>query len=157
MWGLFKDDVTHSVTDKGLLAGTSLTQYASSMKGDAGDNTLKAHVGGDWLFGLGGNDHLIGSIGNDVFVGGAGNDLLESGGGSNTFLFSGDFGNDKVIGYQSTDKLVFLGVDGVGQSYDYREHATAVGSDTLLTFGDDSVTLVGVGLDHLSGAGIVIA
>lgn len=157
MWGLFKEDVTHSVTDKGLLAGTSLTQYASSVKGDAGDNSLKAHVGGDWLFGLGGNDHLSGSTGNDVFVGGAGNDLMTSGGGSNTFLFSGDFGNDKVIGFQSTDKLVFLGVDGVGQSYDYREHATAVGSDTLLTFGDDSVTLVGVGLDHLSSAGIVIA
>ncbi len=157
MWGLFKNDVTHSVTNNGLLAGTSLTQYESSVKGDAGDNTLKAHVGGDWLFGLGGSDHLSGSTGNDVFVGGAGNDLMESGGGSNTFLFSGDFGNDKVIGFQSTDKLVFLGVDGVGQSYDYREHATAVGSDTLLTFGGDSVTLVGVGLDHLSGAGIVIA
>jgi Ca2+-binding RTX toxin-like protein len=157
MWGLFKDDVTHSVTSSGLLAGTSLTQYASSVKGDAGDNSLKAHTGGDWLFGLDGNDRLSGSTGNDVFVGGAGNDLMESGGGSNTFLFSGDFGNDKIIGFQSTDKLVFQGVDGVGQRYDYREHATAVGNDTLLTFGDDSVTLVGVGLDHLSSAGIVIA
>ena len=157
MWGLFKDDVTHSVTSSGLQAGTSLTQYASSVKGDAGDNSLKAHTGGDWLFGLDGNDLLSGSTGNDVFVGGTGNDLMASGGGSNTFLFSGDFGNDKVIGFQSTDKLVFLGVDGVGQSYDYREHATAVGNDTLLTFGDDSVTLVGVGLDHLSSAGIVIA
>jgi Ca2+-binding RTX toxin-like protein len=157
MWGLFKDDVTHSVTNNGLLAGTSLTQYASSVKGDAGDNSLKAHLGGDWLFGLDGNDHLSGSTGNDVFVGGAGNDLMESGGGSNTFLFSGAFGNDKVIGFQSSDKLVFLGVEGVGQSYDYREHATAVGSDTVLTFGGDTVTLVGVGLDHLSSAGIVIA
>lgn len=157
LWGLLKDDVTHSVTDKGLLAGNVLTQYESSVKGDAGDNVLTAHAAGDWLFGLDGNDHLIGGKGNDVFVGGAGNDLMESGGGSNTFLFSGHFGNDQILGYQSSDKLVFLGVDGVGQNYDVRDYAKAVGADTVLSFGNDSVTLVGVGLDHLASSGVVIA
>ncbi|QLG93217.1 polyurethanase [Pseudomonas yamanorum] len=153
----FNKDVTHSVTDKGLLAGKDLTAYASSVKGDAGDNVLKAHAGGDWLFGLDGNDHLIGGKGNDVFVGGAGNDLLESGGGKNTFLFTGQFGQDKIIGYQATDKLVFMGVDGVNGQYDFHEHAKAVGADTVLSFGGDSVTLVGVGLNSLSADGIVIS
>jgi len=32
-----------------------------------------------------------------------------------------------------------------------------VGHDTVLTFGADSVTLVGVGLDVLKGASVVIA
>ncbi|QJI29113.1 polyurethanase [Pseudomonas sp. ADAK18] len=153
----FNKDVTHSVTDKGLLAGKDLTAYASSVKGDAGDNVLKAHAGGDWLFGLDGNDHLIGGKGNDVFVGGAGNDLMEAGGGKNTFLFTGQFGQDKIIGYQATDKLVFMGVDGVGGHYDVRDHATAVGADTVLSFGGDSVTLVGVGLNSLSADGIAIS
>ncbi|MFC6296647.1 polyurethanase [Pseudomonas sp. CCM 7893] len=153
----FNKDVTHSVTDKGLLAGKDLTAYASSVKGDAGDNVLKAHAGGDWLFGLDGNDHLIGGKGNDVFVGGAGNDLMESGGGKNTFLFTGQFGQDKIIGYQATDKLVFMGVDGVNGQYDFHEHAKAVGADTVLSFGGDSVTLVGVGLNSLSADGIVIS
>ncbi|WP_016705124.1 polyurethanase A [Pseudomonas chlororaphis] len=157
LWGLFKDDVTHSVTDKGLLAGSNLTQYASSVKGDAAANTLTAHAGGDWLFGLDGDDHLIGGQGNDVLVGGAGNDLLQAGGGSNTFLFSGDFGQDRVLGYQSSDKLVFLGVEGVVANDDFRAHASTVGNDTLLTFGGDSVTLVGVSLDSLNGASITIA
>ncbi|MGH8382716.1 polyurethane esterase [Pseudomonas sp.] len=152
----FNKDVTHSVTDKGLLTGKDLTAYASSVKGDTGDNVLKAHAGGDWLFGLDGNDHLIGGKGNDVFVGGAGNDLMESGGGENSFLFSGHFGQDQIIGYQSTDKLVFMGVDGVGEQYDYHAHAKEVGDDTVLTFGSDSVTLVGVGLNSLSADGIVI-
>ena len=157
LWGLFKDDVTHSVTAEGLKADSNLTQYASTVKGGAGADTLSAHAGGDWLFGLDGNDHLLGSNGNDVFVGGAGNDVLESGGGVDTFLFSGAFGQDRVVGYQASDKLVFLGVQGVTPDNDYRAHATAVGHDTVLTFGGDSVTLVGVGLDSLSSSGVVIA
>ncbi|MDR6610464.1 polyurethanase [Pseudomonas synxantha] len=157
LWGMFKDDVTHSVTASGLAVGNQLTDYASSVKGGAGNDILKAQATGDWLFGLDGNDHLIGGKGNDVFVGGTGNDLLESGGGIDTFLFSGAFGHDRVLGYQANDKLVFLGVQGVMPNDDFRDHATAVGQDTVLTFGNDSVTLVGVGLDSLSGAGIVIA
>ncbi|WP_223512429.1 polyurethanase [Pseudomonas sp. GL-B-19] len=157
LWGLFKDDVTHSVTANGLVAGNNLTAYASSVKGGTGADTLKAQATGDWLFGLDGNDHLIGGSGNDVFVGGTGNDLLESGGGVDTFLFSGAFGQDRVVGYQANDKLVFVGVQGVVPNDDVRAHAAAVGQDTVLTFGGDSVTLVGVGLDSLSGSGIVIA
>lgn len=157
LWGVFKDDVTHSVTADGLKVGNNLTQYASTMKGGAGADTLTAHASGDWLFGLDGNDHLIGGKGNDVFVGGAGNDLMEAGGGINTFLFTGAFGQDKVTGYQSTDKLVFMGVAGVAPNDDFRAHATAVGHDTVLTFGADTVTLVGVGLSSLAGSGIVIA
>ncbi|MDR6915484.1 Ca2+-binding RTX toxin-like protein [Pseudomonas sp. 3296] len=157
LWGLFKDDVTHSVTANGLAVGNHLTAYASSVKGGGGADTLKAQATGDWLFGLDGNDHLIGGKGNDVFVGGAGNDVMESGGGVDTFLFSGSFGQDRVVGYQANDKLVFLGVQGVVANDDFRAHATTVGHDTVLTFGGDSVTLVGVGLDSLAGAGIVMA
>ncbi|RON24180.1 polyurethanase [Pseudomonas brassicacearum] len=155
LWGLFKDDVTHSVTANGLAVGNNLTAYASSVKGGAGADTLKAQATGDWLFGLDGNDHLMGGKGNDVFVGGAGNDVMESGGGVDTFLFSGSFGQDRVVGYQAHDKLVFLGVQGVVANDDVRAHAATVGHDTVLTFGGDSVTLVGVGLDSLSG--VVIA
>nr|AAT48728.1 lipase [Pseudomonas fluorescens] len=157
LWGLFKDDVTHSVTAAGLKVGNNVTQYESSVKGTGGADTLKAKASGDWLFGLDGNDHLIGGAGNDVFVGGAGNDLLESGGGADTFLFSGAFGQDRVVGYTANDKLVFLGVQGVLPGDDLRAHATAVGQDTVLKFGADSVTLVGVALNSLSADGIVIA
>ncbi|WP_095194242.1 polyurethanase [Pseudomonas sp. Irchel 3A7] len=157
LWGLFKNEVIHSVTSNGLAAGNQLTQYASSAKGSAGNDMLKAQAVGDWLFGLDGNDHLMGGNGNDVLVGGAGNDLLESGGGIDTFLFSGTFGHDRVLGYQTNDKLVFLGVQGVTPNDDFRAHASVVGQDTVLSFGNDSVTLVGVGLESLSGAGIVIA
>ncbi|MFJ4193821.1 polyurethanase [Pseudomonas sp. NPDC089534] len=157
LWGLFKDDVTHTVTADGLKVGGNVTQYASSVKGGAGADTLKAGAGGSWLFGQDGNDHLIGGAGNDVFVGGAGNDLMESGGGADTFLFNGAFGQDRVVGFTGNDKLVFLGVQGVLPNEDFRAHATAVGQDTVLKFGGDTVTLVGVSLNSLSADGIVIA
>ncbi|MGP0124837.1 polyurethane esterase [Pseudomonas bubulae] len=148
--------VTHRVADDGLWSGNARIDYVAALKAGAGDSTLKADEHGSWLLGQGGNDHLLGSRGNDVFIGGAGDDLLESAGGINTFVFSGHFGNDTLLGYQATDTLLFLGVEG-GSSGDYRAHASASGHDTVLSFGNDSVTLVGVGLASLAGNDIVIA
>ena len=148
--------VSHRVADDGLWAGNSRTDYTHSVNAGPGDSALKAGDHGDWLLGQGGNDHLLGSAGNDVFIGGAGDDLLESVGGSNTFVFSGHFGNDTLLGYQPSDRLVFLGVEG-GHEADYRAHASVSGNDTVLSFGSDSVTLVGVGLASLVGSDIVIA
>lgn len=156
-WGLFKKDVSHSVTDAGLLAGNQLTAYNHSLNGDAYGNSLAASFEGDWLFGHGGDDVLRSEHSQVTFVGGAGNDVLYASGGSNTFLFSGAFGFDTVHGYQGSDKLVFLGVEGAGQGYDFSQHLAQSGQDTVLSVGDYSVTLVGVAADSLSGAGIVFA
>ncbi|AIG01657.1 lipase [Pseudomonas fluorescens] len=154
-WGSY--EITYQVVDNGLLAGTELTQYASSAKGDADDNALIARAAGDWLFGLGGDDHLIGGQGNDVFVGGTGNDLMVSGGGNNTFLFNGFFGNDRIEGYQASDKLVFMGMPDLSQDYDYRSYVSTVEDSTVLSFGDNSVMLVGVDMTQLNGGGIFIS
>ncbi|QQZ39608.1 polyurethanase [Pseudomonas sp. SK3(2021)] len=157
-WGLFMDDVTHSVTGKGLLAGNQLTPYNHSLNGDAYGNTLVASVNGDWLFGHGGDDVLRSDKSGVTFVGGAGTDVLySSNGGTNTFLFNGDFGVDTIFGYQSTDKLVFMGVPGVGQGYDYTQHLLQNGENTLLRVGDHAVMLVGVAPASLSAGGIVFA
>lgn len=154
-WG--SHDITYTVTGQGLLAGTALTHYVPSANGDAQDNVLTAHAAGEWLFGLGGDDHLIGGQGSNVFVGGAGNDLMVSGGGSNTFLFNGLFGNDRIEGYQASDKLVFMGIPDLGQQYDYRSHVSMFEDNALLSFGDNSVTLVGVNMTQLNGPGIYIS
>jgi hypothetical protein len=151
-------DITWSVTDNGLLNGSELTRYSHSQNGDAQGNTLLAGVEGDWLFGNGGDDLLRSDKGHVTFVGGTGNDVMHStGDGSNTYLFSGAFGFDAINGYQGSDTLVFRGVEGTGQGYDYRQHASQAGQDTVLKIGDFSVTLVGVGLDNLSASGFVFA
>lgn len=155
-WG--SNDVTYQVTNKGLLASNvGFTDYAPSISGDADDNILTAREHGDWLFGLSGNDTLIGSTGNDVFVGGAGSDLMVSRGGINSFLFSGHFGNDRIEGYRPTDKLVFMGTPGIGQDYDYRSYTSTIENNTLLSFGDNSVLLVGIDQEQLHRGGIFIS
>lgn len=157
-WQLFGKDVSHSVTDSGLLSGNQLTAYNHSLNGDAYGNALVASVDGDWLFGHGGDDLLSSDKASVTFVGGAGNDVMySSGGGANTFLFSGHFGFDLIHGYQNTDKLVFMGVAGIDAQYDYSQHLSQSGNDTLLNVGDYSVTLVGVGMDTLSGSSLVFA
>ncbi|MGB5825830.1 MAG: polyurethanase, partial [Pseudomonas mandelii] len=154
-WG--SKEVTYSVTANGLLNGSELTHYNHSLNGDAYGNTLAASVDGDWLFGHAGDDLLRSDKSQVAFVGGAGNDLMQASGGHNTFLFSGAFGFDAINGYQGNDKLVFLGVQGAGQGYDYKQLASQSGHDTVLKVGDFAVTLVGVGLDSLSASGITFA
>lgn len=157
-WQLFGKDVSHSVTADGLQNGNQWTAYNHSLNGDAYGNALVASVDGDWLFGHGGDDLLSSDKANVTFVGGTGNDVMHSsGGGGNTFLFSGNFGFDLIHGYQNTDKLVFMGVPGVDAHYDYSQHLSQNGNDTLLSVGEFSVTLVGVGMDSLSGSGLVFA
>lgn len=152
-----KSELVHKVSSHGLESSQGLYQFATSAKGDAGDNVLKANASGDWLFGQSGNDTLIGGRGDDTFDGGIGNDLMISGGGKDTFLFYGAFGNDRIEGYSASSKLVFQGVTGVGKDSNYKAYASVTGNDTLLSFGNDSVTLVGIGLNDINGAGIIIA
>ncbi|AZE61129.1 MULTISPECIES: polyurethane esterase [Pseudomonas fluorescens group] len=116
------------------------------------NRNAEAHKGNTFIIGSDGNDLIKGGRGEDFIEGGKGNDTIRDSSGHNTFLFSGQFGNDRVIGYQATDKLVFTDVQG---STDYREHTKVVGADTVISFGADSVTLVGV--SSVSGEGIVIS
>lgn len=116
------------------------------------NRNAEAHKGNTFIIGSDGDDLIKGGRGADFIEGGKGNDTIRDSSGHNTFLFSGQFGNDRVIGYQTTDKLVFNDVAG---STDYRDHVKVVGADTVISFGTDSVTLVGV--SSLSGEGIVIS
>lgn len=160
-WGVIPMDLRpkeRDVTADGLRAGDSLLDYERSLSGNSSNEHLVADVDGQWLFGMGGNDTLISSNKNVTFVGGSGDDFFYSvGGGANTFLFDGDFGNDRISNFSAGDNLTFIGVHGVVGSVNYHDFATEVGGDTVLKFGDSSVTLLGVGLDSLSSSNVVIA
>ncbi|MBC2656319.1 polyurethanase [Pseudomonas sp. MSSRFD41] len=151
-------DVTYSLSTDGMFDGHAWYAYNHSLNGDGGGNTLLAGVDGDWLFGHDGNDFLGSDRPNVTFVGGSGNDVMQSGGGGvNTFLFSGNFGDDLIHGYQASDKLVFMGVPGVDAHFDYSQHLSQSGGDTLLKVGDYSVTLLGVGMEGVNGSSLVFA
>ena len=155
-WLLFSKEVDHQVTDAGLASASGLTAWAASTRGSAGDDTLQAGSGDKWLFGNGGDDVLIGrESGGLTFVGGSGNDQLQAGGGHNTFLFSGDFGQDTLYGFEASDQLVFIGSGSAGDNI--RDYASQQDEDLVLAFGDNQVTLVGVSLEGLGGDQVVLA
>ncbi|AWK42078.1 polyurethanase [Photorhabdus laumondii subsp. laumondii] len=157
-WLFLTKQVDSQVRADGLYSNSGLkTKYANSVTGNDGNDTLTSKTSGSWLFGLDGDDTLIGFGNNNVFVGGEGNDVLKSQGNNNTFLFSGDFGQDIIYGYNKTDKLVFLGTEGSSDKSNYLDHASMVDNDLVFTFGQNSVTLVGVSMDSLSVDNIILA
>jgi Ca2+-binding RTX toxin-like protein len=94
------------------LSGTSgadnLQGYAGNdtMRGNAGGDSLDGGAGDDILSGGTGNDNLYGRTGRDVLAGGAGNDALWGGGNADVFQFRGNWGADKIVGFQNgLDKL----------------------------------------------------
>ncbi|HGE8411876.1 TPA: polyurethanase [Serratia marcescens] len=155
-WLIFSKEVDHQVTAAGLKSDSGLKAYAAATTGGDGDDVLQARSHDAWLFGNAGNDTLIGHAGGNLtFVGGSGDDILKGAGNGNTFLFSGDFGRDQLYGFNATDKLVFIGTEGA--SGNIRDYATQQNDDLVLAFGHSQVTLIGVSLDHFNTDQVVLA
>ncbi|WP_342078337.1 calcium-binding protein [Yoonia sp. SS1-5] len=138
------------------------TAFADLVRGSNAENRIEAGAGNDVVDGLSGDDVLIGEAGNDVLDGGRGEDLLIGGigddvltGGANadTFRFTerDGFGDDVVTDFEIIDTIQLLAGDGVNGFDDLEIFQTAsdVGggdtrTDTVIAFGDDSITLQGV-------------
>ncbi|MFD1802559.1 polyurethanase [Mixta tenebrionis] len=155
LW-LFTESVDHNVTDDGLLSTKGLTSWATSVNGDSAANILQASEAGSWLFGGGGDDRLYGAGDNDTFVGGEGDDSIYAAGNDNTFIFSGDFGHDSIFGFNESDSLVLMGVQGAIGG-DYHDFITESEESLVLDFGQNSITLVGVTQQMLDDAHVILA
>nr|P26504.1 RecName: Full=Lipase; AltName: Full=Triacylglycerol lipase; Flags: Precursor [Pseudomonas fluorescens]AAC60402.1 lipase [Pseudomonas fluorescens]BAA02012.1 triacylglycerol lipase [Pseudomonas fluorescens] len=66
------------------------------------NRNAEPHTGNTFIIGSDGNDLIQGGKGADFIEGGKGNDTIRDNSGHNTFLFSGHFGQDRIIGYQPT-------------------------------------------------------
>ena len=73
---------------------------ASTLSGNAGDDTLWGQAGNDSLNGGAGNDVLRGGAGNDVLNGGTGDDQLVGGAGADVFRYDArGWGYDQVFDF----------------------------------------------------------
>ncbi|MBQ9366446.1 MAG: hypothetical protein IJT83_01595, partial [Victivallales bacterium] len=84
-----------------------------TVKGGAGNDTIWANQGANWLFGDTGNDRLVGAGGDDMLAGGAGDDSIHGGGGNDIIAFGGSWGNDTVE--QKEGGTLLLWFDGIEQ------------------------------------------
>jgi Ca2+-binding RTX toxin-like protein len=78
--------------------------------GGQGNDDLKGGDGNDIISGDSGNDDLIGGNGDDTLTGGTGDDFLYGQSGDDTYVFSGDFGQDRINnqkGYFDNDTIEF--------------------------------------------------
>lgn len=82
----------------------------NALQGLGGNDRLLGRKGSDWLQGDDGQDVLRGGRGRDTLEGGAGSDKLFGGAGRDLFVFKSNFGNDRIVGFDSArDQLEFGG------------------------------------------------
>src|SRR5262249_25916229 len=98
-----------------------------------------------------GRDYLAGGGGNDRLIGGSGDDTMFSCFGNDTFVFAAGFGNDKIYGFDADpsrggqDKIELEASLGVTeQNFAELVDIDVIGRNTIVTIGDNSITLYGV-------------
>lgn len=126
---------------------------ADRLTGNNTANVLDGMGANDLLRGLGGRDHLIGGRGSDRLDGGAGADRLQGDQGSDVFIFSGAFGNDRILDFgNGADRIDLRGVASITGFTDLaRNHLAVSGENMRITDGNgNSILLLGVERSDLS-------
>ncbi|WP_279022769.1 polyurethane esterase [Gibbsiella quercinecans] len=154
----FNKNDTWAVTDYGLESSSRSVSYAESYYADTENNfTISSASNNSWLY-AGANDSDISITGvNNNIVSGYSNDVIHLNGSDNTLLFYGDFGNDTIYNLSTSDSLVFMANQYIADNDSYINHLSFVDDNALLSYGESSVTLVGVSADMLSGMHIAVA
>ena len=102
---------TVTATDSGGLKARqewllSVSPQNTVLNGSSGDDRIEGTQVGETLNGLDGDDVLLGYGGNDTLNGGEGDDILAGGEGADTYVFSGQFGSDRIYA-DGQDSMVF--------------------------------------------------
>lgn len=153
------DDLYRGLQD-GLVEGViNAGNGDDTVRGGSSDDVMNGQAGNDSLVGGGGDDSLVGEIGNDTLVGGAGDDTLVGGAGLDLFVFSGNFGRDRIIGFSANDKEK-IDLQGVPTIVDFADltarHLRQEGSDTVID--DDRgniIVLVNFAIANLSAGDFI--
>jgi serralysin len=113
------------------------------IKGGNDDDVLRGGIGNDKLYGDSGNDYLSGQDGNDKLYGGLGNDRLIGGAGNDQFFFELNWGDDEISDFNvaGNEIMNFSAIAGITSMGNLTIFYGA--TDTIITFGSNSITLVG--------------
>jgi len=137
------------VNDGTISGGNGLAINASGALGNI-ELTNTGVLEGDVVLGDG-NDTLLNSSSNDLNItGGAGNDILTGGAGANVYSFDGDFGQDIITDFQTSQDVLDFGslFADAGQALG---SATQIGNDAVIDLGNDnSLTLANLEVASLS-------
>ena len=130
--------------------GTDTLASIENVIGGQGNDTITFNAGANVIDGQGGNDVIATGAGADTLIGGADNDTLTGGAGADTYVFGAAFGVDQIVGFDALapggqDRIMLLSSLGVtAGTFASMVDIDASGSDTLITIGADTITLLGV-------------
>lgn len=113
---------------------------AAISDGVVGNDILDGGLGDDTMKGGAGDDILLGGKGDDILYGGRGNDVMTGGPGADKFVIEAQSGADHIKGFAHVDMIVFDPSSGV-TSFSSLVF-TAVGKDTLITWGTSDSLLI---------------
>jgi Ca2+-binding RTX toxin-like protein len=125
-------------------------------------STLNGNGLANVITGASGNDSISGGGGNDTIVGGAGNDTMAGGTGNDIFVFGSGFGQDRITGFDANpvggQDLLNISALGINAgNFGANVVISAVGVDTLIGIGADSITLVGVNAATVTQQDFILA
>ena len=144
IWGGIGYDTIHGDGDDDVILGN---RGYDQLFGDAGLDMLVGGRGNDVLVGGDGADMLFGNENADILDGGAGDDRLWGGIGRDFFVFTDDFGNDRVEDFTLRwDRLDLSGVTDISDWADLSASHLALGpsGNVVITASSGSIELVGV-------------
>ena len=164
----FEGFTVHGSNSNDTLTGG---QAANTINGNNGADAINGLGGADTLNGGAGNDTINGGTGSDVINGGTDNDSMTGGTGIDRFVFTANFGNDRVTDFHggfnagAHDTLDFAGLTNRFTNFaDMMLHADSVtvGGDAVIHAKDaggisstvDTITLTGVSLAQLATLGL---
>jgi Ca2+-binding RTX toxin-like protein len=131
-------------------SSVAATAAVLALDGGDGDDILLAGRGATSMQGGAGDDILIGGNGNDVFDAGAGDNIIFGGGGDDLFRGEDDFTViDFRAGAGTDDRIDLRNVAGIDDFGDVLATARGFFGGTVLDFGDDEITLLGVNASQL--------
>ncbi len=139
------DDVSYGGGGNDKLTGAAGNDL---LYGGGNDDSLYGGDGNDLVTGGSGNDLLIGGAGDDTLTDSAGNDVLTGGSGSDHFVFSGNFGVDKITDFAHNGITDVIDLTAVAGLIDFADlvvnHLTQSSANAVITVGANTLTLIGV-------------
>ena len=128
--------VYDSATDKCLGQATANSSGGWSLVvGGLTPNCVQgfAAIAHDQLGNIGGAACVYGTKGDDTLLSTLADEIFTGKGGNDTYVFSGNFGNDTIKDFQASSNAVQLDHNVFGNFADVMSHASQVGSDVVIS------------------------
>lgn len=126
IYGGLSSDLLRGGFDADVLHGD---EGNDTLRGDGGKDVISGDAGIDTIFGGTGQDEAFGGLGDDLVFGGLGDDELTGDAGQDSFAFTGDFGDDEIMDFNTAQDVILLG----GANSDDVTASTAANGDVILT------------------------